>query len=689
MSPISPPDLSAVPEELKSTRSWVRWKFVPDEGKKPRKVPITPSGPNAAKVDGPSTWGPFDEALSHVGDNGTVGVGLVFNDQSEYGGFDIDGCIDPETGLLSDDARAILEKFNTYAEISPSGLGVKGIFKGKIPSGFLDRPDRTGFKVDGFEIYHSRRFFTITGRHVEGTPTQVNEANGAIPWFIQTYIQPRAKDRQDVAAPPSTRSYSHEVPIAERFRRAKAWLKKVPPAIDGQGGSNHTFVTALHIVQGFLIPPAIALEVMEDWNATCQGPWSKKDLLHKLTDAEKSSLNMWGEKLNRQRTDNEGLREVPKSSQEFPSEVPGSSREVPTTPLWLTPAQAILRAKDVSHRFKTGIPAIDDITGGGIPPERVLLLAGAPGSGKTTLGIQIACNMSSAGAAVSLLLADEGLNAGVIRIAQRIGFDRTKLEAADQDTIRGAANKLAKADNLLFCMDPDHPEATMENFFAGALKHASDRPQVWLIDSAQTVFPDSKSEVRVRIKNIAERIKSEARKRAAVVIFLSQTNRAAYRSKKEDDNSNPLSAAAESGAIEHMADALLFLTANDNLTKVIVPKNRLGKGPSKIPFFLLLNRTTATFSEVDHTVDESGEVADKADKIRRDIDALSEKIVKVIRRNPEGMSSNDIDNEIPGRRAMKLQALDLLRERGAIFSEPCEPPRRGRVWKAGTTSKTP
>ncbi|MFP5391829.1 MAG: ATPase domain-containing protein, partial [Gammaproteobacteria bacterium] len=39
-------------------------------------------------------------------------------------------------------------------------------------------------------------------------------------------------------------------------------------------------------------------------------------------------------------------------------------------------------------RISTGIPGLDDILGGGLTPQRVYLVEGSPGAGKTTLGLQ-------------------------------------------------------------------------------------------------------------------------------------------------------------------------------------------------------------------------------------------------------------------------------------------------------------
>src|SRR5437868_8116889 len=41
------------------------------------------------------------------------------------------------------------------------------------------------------------------------------------------------------------------------------------------------------------------------------------------------------------------------------------------------------------HRLPSGVPALDEVLGGGIPEFSFNLIAGGPGCGKTTLGHQI------------------------------------------------------------------------------------------------------------------------------------------------------------------------------------------------------------------------------------------------------------------------------------------------------------
>lgn len=51
-------------------------------------------------------------------------------------------------------------------------------------------------------------------------------------------------------------------------------------------------------------------------------------------------------------------------------------------------------------RMKTGVPGLDAVLGGGLPAGRTCLIAGAPGTGKTTLGNQLAFAHAAAGGLV-------------------------------------------------------------------------------------------------------------------------------------------------------------------------------------------------------------------------------------------------------------------------------------------------
>lgn len=71
--------------------------------------------------------------------------------------------------------------------------------------------------------------------------------------------------------------------------RARAYLQKLPPAIQGQAGSASTFRAACVLV-GFGLTWKDAWPLLSEWNAThCRPCWTEVELKHKLTDAFKTA----------------------------------------------------------------------------------------------------------------------------------------------------------------------------------------------------------------------------------------------------------------------------------------------------------------------------------------------------------------------------------------------------------------
>ncbi len=67
--------------------------------------------------------------------------------------------------------------------------------------------------------------------------------------------------------------------------RARAYLAKIPPAIDGAGGHTATFIAAQQMVRGFALTEEQAFTLMKVWNKTCRPPWSDAELLYKIREA--------------------------------------------------------------------------------------------------------------------------------------------------------------------------------------------------------------------------------------------------------------------------------------------------------------------------------------------------------------------------------------------------------------------
>ncbi len=149
-------NFETIPQELKDVPQWVLWRY--EDG---RKVPYQVSGYRASSTN-PEHWSTFDVAREAYDRGGYSGVGFVFTDDDAYCGIDLDDCRVASTGVLADWATEIISRLNSYAEVSPSGTGVKLIVRGN-PGATGQRPYDNG-KV---EVYKSRRYFTITGQVVK------------------------------------------------------------------------------------------------------------------------------------------------------------------------------------------------------------------------------------------------------------------------------------------------------------------------------------------------------------------------------------------------------------------------------------------------------------------------------------------------------------------------------------------
>jgi hypothetical protein len=81
------------------------------------------------------------------------------------------------------------------------------------------------------------------------------------------------------------------------FERARKYAATIPGAIEGSGGSAHTFVVACKLVRGFALSVEDALHIMAEWNERCSPPWSERDLRRKVEEAAKNGRMSEGDML--------------------------------------------------------------------------------------------------------------------------------------------------------------------------------------------------------------------------------------------------------------------------------------------------------------------------------------------------------------------------------------------------------
>jgi hypothetical protein len=158
--------LYQLPDELRADDSWVLWKKERRNGKSTKNL-YQADHKQASSTD-PATWTTFEKAVEAFEQDGFFhGAGFVFHPENPYAGADIDD-------VSEEQARRWIDRFDSYAERSPSGRGFHIIFKAELPKGTN--------RAEG-ELYSAGRFFTMTGDVVRSQP--VREAQDAADEFYK------------------------------------------------------------------------------------------------------------------------------------------------------------------------------------------------------------------------------------------------------------------------------------------------------------------------------------------------------------------------------------------------------------------------------------------------------------------------------------------------------------------------
>lgn len=208
-----------IPEEIRRSTRAVAWNYEIRDGHS-TKVPYQTAAPRRrAGVDDAETWGPFASAISIVEEGQADGVGFVLGDG--YAGVDIDQCRDPETGHNHEAALAIIRALDSYSEVSPSGTGIKIFMRGALPQGRR----RKGH----VEMYDSARYFTVTGHHVHGTPTTIEDRTAELGQLhASVFPVDEQADDQTGPTPSSTTIDIDDASLVSMATRARNGAKVAP-----------------------------------------------------------------------------------------------------------------------------------------------------------------------------------------------------------------------------------------------------------------------------------------------------------------------------------------------------------------------------------------------------------------------------------------------------------------------------
>lgn len=199
-----------LPQELKERGFFCLWRYEERDGRM-TKVPYQENGLRADSTNR-VTFTDYDIATSHISDYDGIGIG-VFDDICAI---DIDHCV--ENGKLSDMAEDIITRMDSYTEYSPSGTGVRILFKASLSTYDKERYYINNRNI-GLEIYvagYTSRFVTVTGNAI--SDTGIEDRTDALAEVLEKYMLRPVKTKPSVVAPGS---YLSDDSVLEKISASK------------------------------------------------------------------------------------------------------------------------------------------------------------------------------------------------------------------------------------------------------------------------------------------------------------------------------------------------------------------------------------------------------------------------------------------------------------------------------------
>lgn len=217
------------------------------------------------------------------------------------------------------------------------------------------------------------------------------------------------------------------------------------------------------------------------------------------------------------------------------------------------PARPVSEVSEEStRRVPTGLGEFDRLLGGGLVAGQVVLLAGEPGVGKSTLLLEVAHRFALGGPGV---LVDPG---GPDRAAGRTVLYVSGEESVEQIAVR-ARRIGATADTLLLADERD----------LGALLEHVERhdPDLIVVDSVQTVFStevEGRAGGMAQVQEVTQVLTRVAKSRPTPLLLVGQST-------KESSVAGPR-------ALEHLVDSVLTFDGDrhTSLRLLRATKNRYG-----------------------------------------------------------------------------------------------------------------
>lgn len=203
-----------LPAELRQNGLFCLWRREDQKGRL-TKVPYKTNGYRARSTE-KADFVNFETAMRYVKNYNGIGLGIF----DGYCAVDIDHCV--TDGVLSDLANEIVNTFNSYTEYSPSGEGVRIIFKAQGVEYDKQRYYINNHKL-GLEIYVSgctSKYVTLTGNVIKNLP--VRDCSTELQLVLDYYMKKgEDKSKKPESKPPASTCYLTDDEVITKALNAK------------------------------------------------------------------------------------------------------------------------------------------------------------------------------------------------------------------------------------------------------------------------------------------------------------------------------------------------------------------------------------------------------------------------------------------------------------------------------------
>jgi len=192
---------------------------------------------------------------------------------------DLDEVRNVETGEIEAEALAIVKDFQSYTEVSISGTGLHIFFTLRKPLPHGSRTHRTKNRLDGYELYHDKRFMLITGDHLPGTPEDLRDRTD----IAHKVFKPSGLGEYDASysGGKCTEDAKTVLLLIRASNAAFRFFKRFrTPAIDAEDRSGIDFGMAVTIARFSNCDKSMVEQIMR-MSKRVREEWNRGDYLHR------------------------------------------------------------------------------------------------------------------------------------------------------------------------------------------------------------------------------------------------------------------------------------------------------------------------------------------------------------------------------------------------------------------------